>query len=73
LFELSFRNTISEKENTFGGLIGLLFLKIGPVIDEFGDHVLQDKSGKWHDDGNSAGAVTLVIGFRSSTISTRDS
>jgi len=74
LFKLPFRDTISVEDNAFRGLIGLLLLEIGSVVDEFRDHVLWDtKSVKCRDGGNSAGSGTLVIRFKSSTISTRPS
>ena len=74
LFKLSFRNTVSVEDNTLRGLICLLFFEVGSVIDEFGDHILRNsKSAKCCDGDISAKKSTLVILFKSSTISTRDS
>ena len=74
LFKLSLRNTVSVENNPFRGLVGLLLFKVCSIIDELGDHVLRgNKSGKCCGGGGSARGDTLVILFKSSTISTRDS
>ena len=74
LLELSFRDSVPVEDNAFRGLVCLLLFEVCSVVDEFGDHVLRDnKSAKCYDGDNPARRSTLVIRFKSSTISTRDS
>jgi len=73
LFELSLGNAVSVEDNAFGRLVGLLLFKVGSIVDEFGDHILRDNKSAKCCDGDNSARGTLVIRFKSSTISTRDS
>ena len=73
LSKLSFRDTVPVEDNTFRRLVGLFLFEVGSVVDEFGDHVLRGNKSANRDGDNPARRGTLVILFKSSTISTRDS